>query len=349
MTGKELWGEERGGFHAIHDAGASPSAVEERYDGAMRWLDLPWFASASRRRRWLVGVSGGADSVALLHGLVGMGFRKLVVCHLNHGLRGRAAAADARFVRALAGKLDLDCEVGREPVAERAGAEECSLETAGRRARHAFFAACGRRWRCRELLLAHHADDQAETVLWNLLRGSRGASGMAARQELEMNGRRMWVSRPLLGVRRAELRAWLEAGGLRWREDASNLETFTARNRLRHEVLPLLSGVARRDAVMAMVKAAESAAELREIEAWAVGRAAAVDPQGRLHVPRLRELPEALRRACVFDYLRRNGVADLDRAAVGRVLGMLENGGPPKVTLAGGRLVLRRQGRVFVE
>lgn len=315
----------------------------------MRWDELPWMAAASRRRRCLVGVSGGADSVALLHGLVRAGFAKLVVCHLNHGIRGRAAAEDARFVGRLASKLGLEFEHERVEVAKLAESEGVSLETAGRTARHRFFAGCARRWRCRRLLLAHHADDQAETVLWNLLRGSRGAKGMRSPQEIVMDGVPITVERPLLATRRAELRDWLISEKLRWREDATNTELSAVRNRLRHEALPLLSAIARRDAAELLSKAAAGGDELREIEAWAVACADAEDPQGRLHVPRLRELPEALRRACVFDYLKRAGVSDLDRAAVDRVLGMLAPGGPPRVSLSGGRLARRRQGRILIE
>ncbi len=315
----------------------------------MRWEELPWIAAASRRRRYLVGVSGGADSVALLHGLVRAGFQKLVVCHLDHALRGRVAMDDARFVGRLAMKLGLDFEQDRVDVAKLSRREGTSMETAGRLARHRFFAGCARRWRCRRLLLAHHADDQAETVIWNLLRGSRGASGMRMTQEIVMDGLRVTVERPLLGTRRRELSDWLASEKLRWREDATNLEPMAARNRLRHEAVPLLSEIARRDVVDALIRAAAADEELREIAAWAVARAGVDDPRGRLHVPRLLELPEALRRACVFDHLRRAGVADLDRATVDRVLGMLEAGGPPKVMLSGGRLARRRQGRVFIE
>ena len=130
----------------------------------------------------MVGVSGGADSVALLHLLVAGGFRNLVVCHLDHCLRGRASTGDARFVRRLAEKLGLECEIGRIDVAERMAASRDSMETAARNARHGFFAECAVKHRCRRILLGHHADDQAETVLWNLLRGSHGLKGM--RREL---------------------------------------------------------------------------------------------------------------------------------------------------------------------
>src|SRR5690606_25021228 len=115
---------------------------------------------------------------ALLHLLHRAGFSKVIVCHLDHRLRGRASTADARFVADLAAKLGMESEMGVAGVGKLARQTGESLETAGRRARHAFFAACARKWRCPRLLLAHHADDQAETVLWNLLRGSRGATGM---------------------------------------------------------------------------------------------------------------------------------------------------------------------------
>lgn len=303
-----------------------------------------WMAEAGKRRRYLVGVSGGADSVALLHLLVRSGFGRLVVCHLDHGLRGRASAEDARFVVRLAVRLGVDFEGGKVDLRGVKG----SLEAAARGERHRFFADCGRKWRCGRLVLAHHADDQAETVLWNLIRGSRGASGMAETQELVMDGRRMEVIRPLLGVRRSELRAWLMEEGLAWREDATNAEPVAVRNRLRNEVLPLLSEVTGRDAVVALAKAAVSDAELREIGEWAVREAAAVDPQGRLHVGRLRTLPEALRRSCVHAYLNERGVPDLDRASVERVLGMLDEGAPARVTLPGGCLVRRKEGRIFL-
>ncbi|MGE9269790.1 MAG: ATP-binding protein, partial [Verrucomicrobiales bacterium] len=96
-------------------------------DGAVIEDRIPWFASASVRRRYLVGVSGGADSVALLHLLHRQGFRRLVVCHLNHGLRGGASAGDARFVRGLAKRLGYDFEEGREAVGARAVEMGCSL------------------------------------------------------------------------------------------------------------------------------------------------------------------------------------------------------------------------------
>jgi len=306
-----------------------------------------WFARASRRRRYLVGVSGGADSVALLHRLHRGGFRRVVVCHLDHGLRGREASADACFVARLAERLDYQSERARVDLRNALGGR--SMETAGREARHRFFADCGRRWRCGWLLLAHHADDQAETVLWNLLRGSRGTRGMRVEQELAMGGRRMRVIRPLLGARRGELREWLREIGEPWREDASNAEPVAVRNRLRHEVMPLLAEIAGREVVPMLARAAAADAESREIERWAVVRAAAFDPQGRLHLGRLAELPPALRRACLWELLEEAGVPDLGRAVLERAEAMLEPGGAPALSLPGGRRLRRRQRRMWVE
>src|SRR4051794_14593076 len=143
----------------------SPQGVE---------LSLPNELSAKfpPKRRYLVGVSGGRDSVALLHLLAHSGYRRLIVCHLDHQLRGRSSAADAKFVKTLATKLKLECEIGRTEVAALAKRTKQSLETAGRNARYEFFAGVARRHRCRTLFLGHHADDLAETFLLNLFRGA---------------------------------------------------------------------------------------------------------------------------------------------------------------------------------
>lgn len=312
-------------------------------------LDIPWLREAGRRRRWLVGISGGADSVALVHLLVEAGFRDLVVCHVDHRLRGRASAWDARFVGRLAGRLGLPCEVARVDVSARAREFGESVEAAARRVRHEWFAACGRKYRCRRVVLAHHADDQAETVLWNWVRGSYGLRGMRAEGRVEVDGMEMAVFRPLLGVRRADLRAWLVARGHPWREDASNAEPVAVRNRLRHEVLPLLAEVAGRDVVPLMVRGLSADQELREVAAWALARAQVLDPQGRLHVPVLRGLPEGLQRLALADYLKGAGVSGVDRALLERALQLVGAGGPARVNLPGGKWLRRREGRIFVE
>jgi tRNA(Ile)-lysidine synthase len=311
-------------------------------------LDVPWTAQAPRRSRWLVGVSGGADSVALLHLLHRAGFRNLVVCHLDHRLRGMAATADARFVERLASQLGVECELGRSDVRSIMKQSGESLETAARRARHGFFADCARKHRCRRVLLAHHADDQAETVLWNLLRGSHGLKGMKAEQEIAVDGFKLELIRPLLDIRRADLVAWLRANRLKWREDASNLETIAVRNRLRHEAMPLLAEISGRDPVAALVRGACDNAEREEMENELLLQAKVLDPQGRIHLGTLRALPRPLQRRAIADYLTSHGVGEIDRALLDRALALLDPAAAPAINLPGGRQLRRRAGRLFV-
>lgn len=308
----------------------------------------PWFGTAARKKRWLAGVSGGADSVALLHLLVERGFSHLVVCHLEHGLRGRASTEDAKFVRRLAAKLGVECESGRADVARRMSERGESLETAARHARHEFFAECAGKYRCPRVLLAHHAGDQAETVLWNLLRGSRGLKGMRDEQEMDVGGRRLMISRPLLNVPGGDLREWLAARKLPWREDASNAECDVIRNRLRHEVLPLLTEVSGRNPKEMISRALEGTRELEEIETWAVAQAGASDPQGRLHLPALRALPGVLQAAVIVAFLRDAGIGGIDRALVSRVIALIDPASPPAVNLPGGGWIRRRAGRLLI-
>src|SRR5436190_10459126 len=119
-------------------------------------------------RRYLIGVSGGRDSVVLLHWLLAQGYRKLIVCHFEHGLRGRAGKADARFVERLAARSELPFELGSANVGALAARRKQSIETTARRERLEFFQKVSRRRRCPTIFLAHHADDQVETFLLNL-------------------------------------------------------------------------------------------------------------------------------------------------------------------------------------
>jgi tRNA(Ile)-lysidine synthase len=308
----------------------------------------PWFTHASKRQRYLVGVSGGADSIALLHLLVEHGFQNLVVCHLDHRLRGKASTDDARFVEKTAKQLGLSFELGRTDVEALSRANGCSLETAGREARHAFFADCAKMHRCPRVLLAHHADDRAETALWNLLRGSHGVKSIRCEQTIRANGRPLELIRPLLDVRRSELRGYLTKRGIAWREDATNAEGIAIRNRLRLEALPLLEDIAGRDVVPALLRATDASLDQEAITAWALEQAKVIDPQGRLHLPALRALPEAMQRAAIQRYLSDHRVPDLDRDLLNRAITLLDATGPAVLNLPGGRHLRRRAGRMIV-
>lgn len=184
-----------------------------------------------------VAVSGGADSVALLRLLEALRGRlgvRLAVLHFNHQLRGAESEADERFVTELAARGGLECFTGCEDVGARASREGWNLEDAARRLRYAFFSAAAARHRLARVAVAHTADDQAETLLARVVRGT-GPAGLAAIYPVKDR-----VVRPLLEIRRNELRAYLQALGQCWREDLTNRDTLRLRARLRHRILPLL-------------------------------------------------------------------------------------------------------------
>ncbi len=185
----------------------------------------------------LVGVSGGADSVALLDALVQSGFRPHV-CHLNHQLRGADSGADAEFVAQLAKRYDLPATIKSRDVAAFAGEQKLSLEDAARRARHEFFSVVAQRTGIHKLALAHTADDQVETFLLRLLRGAGVPGLVGIWPERQIGSLR--VIRPLLGIRRAEVLHYLDERKLSHCEDVSNADTRFTRNRIRHDLLPLL-------------------------------------------------------------------------------------------------------------
>ncbi|MDZ4403904.1 tRNA lysidine(34) synthetase TilS [Prosthecobacter sp.] len=196
----------------------------------------------------LLAISGGRDSVALLHLLREAGFTNLILCHLNHGLRGKESDGDAAFVRRLAKKLELKCEIEQADVMALAEKRRLSVETAAREARHAFLLRMAEKHDTWIVFLAHHAEDQAETILANLCRGSglAGLAGMHAVQRLDSG---LHLVRPLLHVRRGEIDAYLKSNRCKFREDSSNTSPKHRRNRLRHEAVPLLNDIFARDVV----------------------------------------------------------------------------------------------------
>ena len=312
-------------------------------------MNIPWLEHASRQKKLMVGVSGGLDSTALLHLLKKEGFQKVVVCHLNHGLRGAESARDAKFVRQIGKRLGYEVMSEKVDLVSIMQVSGESLETAGRNTRHAFFAKCGKAQRSRLLLLAHHADDQAETILWNLLRGSLGYRGMREISELKMDGKEITVVRPLLGVRKVELVEWMQQRKLSWREDATNAVNDVVRNRLRNEAIPLLNEIAKRDITPNLIRAAEIDSEWRELLDWSVSTANTLDPQGRLHTGAMKDLPGVLSRAVIADYLKKKQIENVDWRLLERCVELLDVEKPASVNLPGGKRLRRKAGRLFVE
>jgi tRNA(Ile)-lysidine synthase len=312
-------------------------------------MNFPWIHQASKQKKLMLGVSGGLDSMALLYLLHDAGFKNVVVCHLDHGLRGKESAGDAQFVKRVSKQLGCEVIAAKVNLRERMKQTGVSLETAGREARHEFFSACGKEQRCKVLLLAHHADDQAETILWNLLRGSLGCRGMQEVTEIKMGGREISVVRPLLEVRKADLKSWMLEWKYSWREDATNAVNDVVRNRLRNEVIPLLDEITKRDVTPNLLRAAEIDGEWRELLDWSVIAAAAIDPQGRLHTGALKELPAVLSRAVIADYLKKKNIENVDWRLLERCLELLDTSKAASVNLPGGGRLRRRAGRIFIE
>jgi tRNA(Ile)-lysidine synthase len=199
----------------------------------------------------VVGVSGGPDSLCLLHLLCQLCPQydlSLHVAHLHHGLRGSDADGEAEFVQAVADEWGLPCSTERVDVPGLAGEHKLSLEEAARRARYAFLGQVAAREGANAIAVGHNADDQAETILMHFIRGSglAGLRGMLPRTSLEEYrllqppAANLQIIRPLLEVTRAEIEAYCDHHGLEPRFDRSNLDTTYFRNWLRHEVLPLL-------------------------------------------------------------------------------------------------------------
>ena len=249
--------------------------------------------------RVAVAVSGGADSVALLDILVRLAPRwnlKLRVAHLDHRLRGEESEADARFVAHLAARYGLAFELGQADVARIAAAEKENLEQAARQARQAFFRALIARGEVDRVALGHTRSDQAETVLFRLLRGS-GLSGLAGIWPVTEEG----LVRPLIELTREQVRAYLTARNLAWREDATNWQLRLARNRIRHEILPQLAREFNPDLIDALARTAALAQGEELYWKQEIDRLAAIElhREGeaiRLRCSHLRRLPEAAAR-----------------------------------------------------
>ncbi|MGI9087895.1 MAG: tRNA lysidine(34) synthetase TilS [Chthoniobacterales bacterium] len=292
--------------------------------------------------RYLIGVSGGRDSVALLHWLQALGYRKLIVCHLEHGLRGRAGRADASFVERLAKRAQLPLVAKRVEVKARAAAEKCSVETAARRARLEFFAQVSRRRRCSTIFLAHHADDLVETFLFNLFRGSGtgGLRGIRAISTQEIAGHELTIVRPLLGVWREEIDRYVKTHALKFREDASNRELGATRNRLRHRIIPFLEREFGRKLRQSLWRAAEIAAEEHAV----------LEAMVPADLRDARALPIALQRRTVHHWLGKNAVSEISFELIESVRALLDsNSRIAKVNLPGNRHARRRAGKFFIE
>jgi len=325
--------------------------------------------------RYLIGVSGGRDSVALLDWLIRLGYERLIVCHLNHRLRGRSSDADARFVkrlverynqelagnalrlpgartgkrsarRATAGRIGF--ELGSANIRALAKKQKMSVETAAREARYAFFAETARRRNCRTIFVAHQADDLVETFLINLFRGA-GNAGLSAMREIStrrIDGIDLTIARPFLCVWRKEIDDYVGEHRLRFREDATNKNLTPLRNRIRHRIVPYLEKTVGRNIRQNIWRTAIIAADE---EKW-IESELRDSTHADLSVVKLRALPIALQRRALLKWLRTQNVSDVGFDVIERVRSLADRDVRiAKVNLPGNRHARRRAGKIFIE
>ena len=292
------------------------ATAESPVEAARRFLDGP--EGVPGGAGIVVAVSGGADSVALLavlRRLAGEGQRAyaLTVAHVDHGLRS-GSADDAAFVADLARKWDLPCIVERLDAAAEAKSRRIGIEEAARLVRYACLERAAKQAGCDYVAVAHHADDNVETVLHRILRGChlRGLIGMPARRPLGQTP--VTLIRPLLRCRRAEIERFCRRGRLVWRTDPTNAQTGPKRNFIRHELLPAIRGHlnARVDEALLRLAAAACDAEavLTDRAGGALDRAVVGGGEGGLTLDAavLADEPPAVRAAALRSALQRLGV-----------------------------------------
>jgi tRNA(Ile)-lysidine synthase len=298
--------------------------------------------------RYLIGVSGGRDSIALLHWLVNLGYDRLIVCHLNHQLRGQSSDADARFVQKLAAKYQVGFELGAANVRALARKKKMSLETAAREARYSFFSRAAKRRRCHKIFLAHHADDLVETFLLNLIRGAglTGLGGMRDVSSRQIHGVDLTILRPLLSIWRSDIDKYVRECHLRFREDATNKNLAPTRNRIRNRIIPYLEKILDRNIRQNLWRTATIAAEEENWLDKEVPDLTNVD----LSVPKLRALPVALQRRAILKWLRVQNISGVGFEVIERVRLLLDpNVRTAKVNLPQDRHARRRAKTIFIE
>lgn len=289
--------------------------------------------------------------MALLRLMVSAGYSHLVLCHLNHGLRGRESGQDAAFVRRLAKRYDSVCEIEKVDVQAVAKAERISTELAARNVRYEFLYRMAEKHGASHIYLAHHADDQAETILANLCRGTGigGLKGMLAETATQPI-----LCRPLLQIQRTEIDAYIEAQQLSYREDSSNESLVHRRNRLRHEVLPLLNQVYDRDVAPIIARLGRQAGRdddclWQQALAFIQDEAAVAQDGSLLLSKQIRSLHPAVLSRILSHWL--GGllkVPGIESELLDSAMAMLQPGGPAKINLPGNRHLRRKAGRLWV-
>ena len=296
-----------------------------------------------KERVYLVGVSGGVDSRVLLQILLDAGFTNLMICHLDHRLRGRDSERENRLIRRLATRLKLP--LVQEQV--QGWPPKLSLETAARQARQRFFARAAKRFGASHVFLGHHADDQVETFLFNLLRGvgSIGQAAMRTETRISGDGTDLIVVRPLLHVWKQEIRDYAKQRRLTFSEDVTNAENKFTRNRIRNLLVPEIERILGRPFKSNLLRLCEIAADeadlLRQLTPswWELDE---------LPVRDLKTLPVALQRRVIHQWLTRKEIDDVSFEDVEQIRSLLTHQETAKVNLSAGNSCRRRANKLFI-
>ncbi len=312
---------------------------------------LPWMCSVRRALTahprdlsYLIGVSGGLDSRVLLEVLLQFGFSKLVVCHLNHDLRGSASREDAEFVERLAKRLNLPCF----SKTIKAWPKSRSVETAARLARHRLFSEAAKEFKTSRIFLAHHADDLVETFLFNILRGtgSLAKAAIEAETTLQVDEQPLFIVRPLLSVWKVELREYAKGNRLRFREDVTNAHSRYTRNRIRNLLIPEIENILGRPVKRNLFRLSQVAREEEKLLEEATPR---IWEQESISVRQIEALPVALQRRVIYRWLDWREISDVGFEEIEAVRALVEREKPAKTNLPKDQFCRRKEGRLFLE
>src|SRR5262249_30041958 len=295
----------------------------------------------------VAAVSGGADSVALLDALVRFQKSKgrpgsITVAHLNHQLRGEESDEDEAFVSDLAGRLKLPAVIEKIAVAERARSEKRNLEAVARELRYEFLLKGAGNGRSSFVFTAHTLDDQAETILMRLIRGS-GPEGLRGVHQILALSDTVKLIRPMLQITRAEVIGHCEHYGLAFRSDSSNLSTDFTRNRIRLELLRLLESFNPR-VKQSLARASESLTRDEDyLRAAAAVCLAAAREGSRLNVGDLRVISAAIRRRALRLWLsdERGDLRRIDASHIAAIERLVSGPSGRRVELPEGGIVAR--------